>query len=153
MTNRSGPEVLRAVADVIDAEPKRYFQGNWKTVGVDHPCGSAFCVSGWAVALELGEDMLNVNGHVSGMGHAGVVGADLLGLDYTTAYHLFNEEWKPKDGMSVPEALRRLADGEALDVLSAGEWDESAETWHHRGPECNIECAECYNEFYGDDDE
>lgn len=169
-------DLLREIADTILSKPKRYYQGSWEgfhtvpavyelqgsrnpadvdalAAAVDPaaPCGSTFCIAGWAVALtatteehhkaieESCKDGLDIYNHeyalanvvgrrfgfsVSSMSH---LAGHLLGVDQ----NLFDGTWHPaghdrevlgNDPELVAKALYRLADGEDLAAVSDPWW-------------------------------
>lgn len=47
-----------------------------------------------------------------------VHGAQLLGLTIDECYGLFSEHWEPRAGLTVPQALRAIADGATVEDVS-----------------------------------
>lgn len=97
-------------------------------------CGTAHCIAGHAAAASgygpavvdwyvTNDDYVVTWSEVSKLGSDPAstegVAADLLGLTDTEAAILFEAGWKPRDGMSVPTALRRLAQGWGIEKVSA----------------------------------
>ena len=96
---------MRAVADRIEQYPDKYDQ--------EHFCGTAYCIAGHAV-LEDGWKMQGYSTDVTKdeeIEYVESVAQDFLDLDYDETDILFDEDWKPLDGYTVPEQLRRYADG------------------------------------------
>lgn len=102
MTERNA-DLLRRVADRIEGDPDSYDQAAWVRIG---ECGWVACIGGHAV-IEAGEmDWESIIGWAEF--HA--IASCLLGLEDCESI-LFHAGWQPVNGMSVPDALRRLADG------------------------------------------
>lgn len=101
-------------------------------------CGTRCCIAGWAVTLSAAERGLitptfNENTGVTLYGEQTRVnpimwlralaeqtagsdspekaGARLLGIGPDEAAYLFHCEWRPRTGLSVPEALRKIGEG------------------------------------------
>lgn len=94
-------------------------------------CGTAFCISGWALHLsgwgvnwniEPGESIWWPEWtDPSGERHYpdfSAEGARALGLYRNEAAELFAASWQPREGLSVPDALRALADGASVEEVS-----------------------------------
>ncbi len=115
---RRNTELFDEIADVIEAHPESYNQGTWG-------CGSAFCVAGHAASLSgckasTGESLayiippedddtelpLDNDGEIT----LNLWASKKLGLDYRED-RLFDSEWLPPVGMTVPEALRAIGRG------------------------------------------
>lgn len=122
-------KLLRDVADKIEGDPHLYSQGTWGRVT---PCGTAHCIAGWACELagcepndptawEDGWLSVRKPGSTEFM-PVGIAAEQLLGLSDIEALDLFDGGWKPKDGMTVPEALRGLADGKLMAEVSRDDW-------------------------------
>jgi len=120
-------EMFDRVADAIEAAPEQYSQ---QVYGLEGPCGTMYCVAGWAAHLAGWEPTLRrkvVNGIWvdSSDEHSyitvqkdgtkqfvSVVARKLLGLTKKEDYALFEGSWVPPSGMTVPEALRAIGRGE-----------------------------------------
>jgi hypothetical protein len=115
----------------------------------EHSCGTAYCIAGHAMALSGwktewrlsddgdGADLVWIN--PKGRGERDVyfvaVAAELLGiLDPETGQYdrhvlgvstnnIFNAGWHPREGLTVPEALRMLGDGATYEDVTY-EWPE-----------------------------
>lgn len=112
---------LRLVADIIEAEPGRWYQGWWverrTNRAEDTPrqmagaakkieCGTTCCVAGWAVSLTRPSDLARTTNWT----HAGSVA---LGLDLALGNQLFSggiPSHTSKDRKAMVKALRQLAD-------------------------------------------
>lgn len=112
-------ELLREVADEIEAAPKEFDMGWHKRT--TETCGTTMCIAGWAVDLSPGIHMVMnpAEGGVTigsdarlddgGVVEAYIAAADLLGLTCYEAADLFHS-----DGLTssqAPTLLRELADG------------------------------------------
>jgi hypothetical protein len=123
-----------------------------------YTCGSTHCIAGWVVALhgwrprDMWEDETGTYGDWSSIQkgdefsapwHEAVGLLEMPNLNYSgeersmlgseqRTYDLFDGGWKPKDGLSVPDALRMLADGASIQEVSDGEFQADG---------CN--CGEC----------
>lgn len=125
-----GPDLIRAVADAIEADPESYEQD---TFGEKTKCGTAFCICGqaswllgrarfylnsknvWRFGTEAGE-LHFPNGEVYTIGN-------LMGISRDDADCLFDMFWIPREPMTVPEALRSLADGTSVqDITDVGHY-------------------------------
>lgn len=129
--------LIYAIARRIEKQPKRYKQAVWgEAPNMIHPCGTAHCIAGHALSIcgckftynsrgeierllrPSGREVYNSN--VTGRGtHLGQYAADRLGLTYAERKVLFDGSWIPRDGLSVPDALRRFADGAHLRDVTA----------------------------------
>ena len=113
-------QLFRDVADAIEQHPEQYDQG---VIEGETACGTAYCIAGWAAFLRLGHAWQVTQ-----------VYCDLLGLDFREAWGyvkrtdtggervvpgLFSSEWRPHDGLSVPDALRKIGEGAAIEDVSA----------------------------------
>lgn len=116
-------ELLRKVADAIEANPDHYYQGSWcendNTEEVDYTdvpfvadpknhCGTQACVAGWAVQLTPPEnrpDEIDIADAAQ----------TLLGLTDDEAEMLFSGGCDPNIGM--PALLRALANGSDLEAV------------------------------------
>lgn len=112
----------------------------WEFDNGSHVCGTAFCIAGWAMQLNgwtaqrrretdashvryelldwIDPEGVNRRDQVD----AWAVGAELLGLKLRDELtNIFAVNWGPREGLSVPEALRAVASGASLlDVSIAG---------------------------------
>lgn len=141
---------LRDIATMIDTDPARYNQLFIASVptGIDlevpamgkrdEPwCKSAFCIAGWnQVLAHFGEnDTLwiepDVYNHFDGWLGASFdtptidVLADArreMGLTSSEASLLFGEDWTPRSGLTVGEALRLIAEGSSVADVTNEEW-------------------------------
>lgn len=78
-----------------------------------HSCGTPGCIAGWAVVLSSPEERAKIEGYDPNDSSAYMVlntARQLLGLTFEEAY-LFNVNWKPSGGRTVPHELRRIANG------------------------------------------
>lgn len=108
--------LMEAVADMIEAHPERYDQQQWK---VETECGTAYCLAGWACQIALGR--------LPWRNGVAATARDLLGLTDGERYNLFVESWKPHAGLSVPDALRKIAGGASIADVSREYDDEDDE--------------------------
>ncbi len=110
-------ELFNRIADRIEKDPDTYNQHEWG-------CGTKFCVAGH-VAVELGCKSSGVNSFgdpiwsliITPSGHRMAThdfARERLGLDDDDAYELFDAGWLPRDGGSVPDALRAIGRGEEI---------------------------------------
>lgn len=97
-------ELFRKIADKIEAEPKLYRQSRKEVI--IRGCGTAHCIGGWACALTNNEISLMRAGK-------------LLGLKNWDQYRIFDAFWKPRPDLTVPQALRMIADGASVSEVSA----------------------------------
>jgi len=150
-------ELLLRVADAIEREPDSYDQatsasyriqtrdGNIKDISpqaaratieglefLPH-CGTAYCIAGhvtvqagYAYNLKFGWWEAG-DGTYFYDGGQGLRAKELLGLSEPQASVLFNADWVPAEGLTVPEALRAFADGAKLSGLTGpimwSDWD------------------------------
>lgn len=142
MTVFRNPEHIRAIAAYIHSHPERYDQ---ETFGEQWPCRTAFCIAGtsavvggaqltwnmWddAEAVHPDEEPLGILELADSYG-VGFYAMDKMGLTEDERYALFSAMWRPKDGMSVPEALERFADGESLLVLTSDDCELKSYNFH-----------------------
>lgn len=129
-------ELLHAIADRIETDPRSYNQYLWGKVGT---CGTKHCIAGWAVHLHDGEEAIDFRRVGLFRKHATRVEVDhklvhiahraqtLLGINQAESDVLFRGRWKPRGEMTPAEALRRFADGASIltvtDVHSLSSWD------------------------------
>lgn len=137
-------ELFLRIADHVEMFPETYNQEVWgDDIKDEEPhlpaCGTAFCIAGHA-SHETGwkprkltnsyNDRIDIDyaaeSHPeaphAGLMTASTIGAYELGLTTRESSFLFDESWLPRDGMTVPQALRALAWGAT--VLSVSDWDE-----------------------------
>lgn len=117
-------ELFCKIADQIEEHPETYSQHEWA-------CGTHGCIAGWALVfshfvLNLAELERYI---AAGRAHVAATAATALGLRYrddletSEAALLFNGAWEPHEGLSVPDALRKIGEGaEIRDVTRPG-WD------------------------------
>lgn len=129
--------LFHMVANQIEREPSRYDQEIWGgLIEKDPSCRTAHCVAGWAAKLhgaapqgfrkradnkiaEPDWEFCIPKGPYDGICYVDGNGAvytatyaqELLGLTTAEADELFDSDWRPRDGMTVPEALRDIAAG------------------------------------------
>lgn len=122
-------ELFFAVADAIEREPHRYDQGDW----FDHweplsempppACGTTACIAGWAIACGRHSGSLKAAAtewnEAVDQDYPEDEAAELLGLAPHDADRLFHSHWRPHDGLSVPDALRKVGEGAAVEDVSA----------------------------------
>lgn len=96
-------ELFRKVADAIERNPDSYNQNAW--------CGTQACVAGWAVAIERCNGNIAFERVMDAVNDIHDAAAELLRLDYVDAADLFRASWEPHDGLSVPDALRKIGEG------------------------------------------
>ena len=102
-------QLFRDVADAIEREPRRYDQ---RFLDIPTDCGTAHCIAGWGRVLATWE-------------HSGYEVHALFGLTEDEAWGdydrsgLFCSYWRPHDGLSVPDALREIGEGAAIEDVSA----------------------------------
>ena len=105
-------QLLRKIADQIEAEPERYDQ----TVWIDNlaimsgvpgeTCGTRACIAGWAV-------MLSKTGRTHGTIKEAAGG--LLRLTERESEELFSAGFMEGRESEVPAVLRRFADNDKID--------------------------------------
>ena len=125
-------ELFRRVADAIEANPEQYDQGQWE-------CGTTRCLAGWAnrltghvvpaTWLEIGasaseadsqrfvERMVAFSERARSV--LGLTSEETDGPDPDEEGGLFAETWRPHPGLSVPDALRKIGEGAAIEDVSA----------------------------------
>lgn len=107
-------DVIYGAADWIEQHPDRYSQHHWSDLL--NECGTAYCIGGTVLHLDGWEaDRYGVwtrdNDPEIVYQSVPATAAALMGLPKDEASILFNHRWQPADGYTVPEALRRIADG------------------------------------------
>lgn len=112
-------ELFRKIADRIETEPETYNQGNWARrdplISDAEPEGACiFCIAEQIIGFEHHADTQK-------MGHVGYqeITAEALGLSDEDATKLYHADWKPREGLTVPQALRMIADGATVSEVSA----------------------------------
>lgn len=122
-------ELFDKIADAIEAEPKRY---NQSVFGVDTACGTAHCVAGWVAVLEgckpkrkkrsehddYWTNLVLPNGD---WGDVEQFAQEKLGLTETDADNLFDGDWHPPTGSTVPAALRAIGRGADIECCNLDE--------------------------------
>lgn len=126
MTKRN-TDLFFEIADTIERFPERYDQqtyGSQPRRGRSvNACGSMHCIAGWATLLggrvtwsALHNDFETSKGE-SADAHG--IGLGALGLTDVEGSVLFDGDWRPKAGMTVPEVLRFIGKGEPISTLTA----------------------------------
>jgi len=118
-------KLFNRIAEYIEVFPEAHNQGAWGTARDKTPCGTAFCIAGhavhetnWNPEMKYGwEEVLRP----SMVNPWAVEEAAALELGITRVEWsvLFSGGWKPKSGMTVPEALRALGNGERVDSVTS----------------------------------
>jgi len=121
-------ELFRKIADVIEAKPGCHDQqifssacdddepleAEFVTTETIHTCGTKACIAGWAVHLTPKEDRPEAESVME-------CAAKLLGLSDGEADTLFNGDWSPREGVTIPQELRRIADQQSIgETATAG---------------------------------
>lgn len=86
-------DLFRKIADQVEEWPESYSQ-----------CGTTNCIGGWACKF-AGVGWINVG--------------KALGISMKDEYTIFAARWKPRKGLTVPQALRLIADGKSVSEVSA----------------------------------
>lgn len=158
---RTLPQARRlfTIASAIEAESHRYRQDAFVSappdlanqrvpIGTEHWCEAAFCVAGWNWCLHRADainEVIVLGGyvvcddqeHVEGRFDAieanelARAGREDLGLTRREAETLFHWKWTPLYPMTVPEALRAIANGTHVDYVT----DMTVFDWNYAGPE------------------
>ena len=131
-----GPALMRAVADAIEAHPEQYEQEMWSTVTA---CGTAYCVGGWACILAYGASALS-DPRGSEYAHGRYIedeASDLLGLPAEETELLFHSQWEPAEWLTVPQALRAIAEGKSVESVTTEDYCRECETFDRD------ECGSC----------
>lgn len=124
MTDTRNAQAILEVAAHIETYPERYNQTEW---GQDTDCGSAFCVAGTRAVLDgidyetncvVRSDRRRAYAWLEVVS-VGLHAQDRFGLSDMEAKILFSQHWLPREGMTVPEALRRLAAGWPVVLVTA----------------------------------
>lgn len=119
------------IADAIKFFPESYNQTDWAAAQDKSPmCGTAFCIAGhgvhetgWNVprgsAVIIDEDGRNKS--------ISMTAAYELGLTYLEQDYLFSGGWKPREDLTVPQALRKIGRGAPLpEVTHPTHWECSS---------------------------
>lgn len=107
-------EMFRQVADLIEMMPEKHDQRTW--------CGTSQCVAGWSIFLsgryrftyyETGSvsSVIDLETDALVSIDYGNEGEEILGLEPEESAILFAGEAAPVEGLTWPEALRRIANG------------------------------------------
>lgn len=96
-------ELFRKIADRIEKNPESYDQSSWSG---KYGCG---CI------LWHAEQIYGIDSETSDLDES----IKLFGLDRVDAGRLYHALWKPKHGLSVPEALRLISNGATVAEVSA----------------------------------
>lgn len=94
-------ELFRKIADKIEKEPKSYDQERYAS---PDDCGCIF-----HLAEIISGQTMNLPWQTG----------PLLGLSEADATKLYSQYWKPRPDLTVPQALRLIADGESVSEVSA----------------------------------
>lgn len=105
MTTRN-TALFEQIADTIETNPESYDQRHW--------CGTAYCIAGHVAAVATHDDPK----HLFVDGTLPFVAAKALGITGPEADLMFDENWKPAEGLTVPEALRKFGGGDPLRDVS-----------------------------------
>lgn len=97
--------LMNQVADHIEAFPERYDQ---EVYWITTECGTVGCIAGWADRLSGYDDPLVAPSNAE----------ERLGLTLDEGSVLFDEAWRPAEGLTVPDALRKLAGGADLEDVT-----------------------------------
>jgi hypothetical protein len=111
-------QLFRDVADAIEAEPERYDQAEWER---ETECGTTRCIAGWAAWLGARVSFLQwqKGRHPEWVPFFSDGVESLLGLTAEEGDDLFHTSWRPHDGLFVPDALRKIGEGAAIEDVSA----------------------------------
>jgi len=119
-------QLILEVADAIEENAEFYSQSKW--FNAFNECGTTCCIAGWAVRIAMPDEFFKRVDRAIALGpdkyeyeevaeqddewfHE--IGMALFGLsDYES--NLFNYDWMPPEGMTVPDALRKFAGGDEL---------------------------------------
>jgi hypothetical protein len=110
-------ELFRKVADKIENQPELYCQAH---IDDYTECGTAHCIAGWAHFLTYGDTYAGLDkADYRPEDSRHILSAqELLGID-NLSLKLFHPQWKPREGLTVPQALRMIADGATVSEVSA----------------------------------
>ena len=124
---------IRAIADQIELEPGSYDQGTYGCKEKQSSCGTAHCIAGWSAKLDgwsprIGHGWgLLIRGGDDGMLEYAAceeVAGKNMGVCEEDYEVLFNVDWEPIDSMTVPQALRALADGASVSDITPSQWGD-----------------------------
>lgn len=104
------------IAERIEEKPELY---NQALISCRTECGTAYCIGGWAMFLSYGETYCALISEPDESLGEIKSARELLGLDFDSADMLFVGSWKPRPGLTVPEALREIANGKSVSEVSA----------------------------------
>lgn len=135
--DRTPLELLRAIRDIVMADPDHLDMGSWGRVirtgnAAGQACRTTYCVAGWAIVLtpryRLHWDhgvLLNVTTPAGGLQHVQQAATALLGLGDDVARELFLST-ENDEALPFLDALIRLGEaGEDLRGLTCRVvWDE-----------------------------
>lgn len=119
-------EKLEKLADtlewVIEEYPDLYDQS---TYGQLTDCGTKACIAGWAAFLNGWKpqaiektwswDFLERDSEKDDVHDIAI---EVLGITRGEAEILFDQDWEPAEGMTVPDALKKLAGGEPIENVT-----------------------------------
>lgn len=118
-------ELFYRIADEIETFPEEYNQAAWGRKRDTAPCGTAFCIAGHAAHLTGWQptstawfSVIRPKETRNNAIDISTVGRAELGLSYNESQFLFDQYWRPKRGLTVPQALRRIGDGEKISTVS-----------------------------------
>jgi len=113
--------LFQKIIDKIENDPHSYCQLKYKTdrndtLGGD--CGSAYCIAGWACHLEGYK--VHESGYINfTYEHCADVARQLLKLSMIESLMLFAEDWEPRQGLTVVDALKQIMNGKCVEEVSA----------------------------------
>lgn len=118
-------DLFFVVADRVQFDPKSYNQERWATVSSESMCGSVACIAGhglmltgWGVSL-VAYGTFYKDGRVLQFGSdIQSVAAIAFNLSTTESRVLFHGRWKPREGLTVSDALRLIGKGEKVSVVT-----------------------------------
>lgn len=124
-------ELLLKVANAIEKYPELYDQETYGDVEVNNTsCGTTACIAGWACALEgyyptvidtrFSYEKVSKEPYTEyydGL-DTHFTAVSILGLDNGDAEELFSAYWMPRDDLTVPEALRKIANGASIEEVT-----------------------------------
>jgi hypothetical protein len=106
-------DAFKRTRDLIAKQPPEAFDMTYFDMRVDHPCGTTFCIAGWACAAhgvtydlqeEIWEDAAGKTVDVE------VTAREILALTEAEADHVFFGDWSD-------ELLTTITQAEALEYL------------------------------------
>ncbi len=104
LTRNTG--LFNRIADAIELRPESHNQKSWG-------CGTAFCIAGYAAHLEGCKSTIKLEVVENWASEALGLNGDDEGL--------FEGDWTPPKGMTVPEALRAIGRGAEINVYEEDE--------------------------------